>query len=183
VTLPNRKNERFFLSKIRQGVLILDRKGNIFNTITNRFIGSIGTSKYKAIGMKDSKGKVRHILVHRLMWLHFKGPIPDGLEVNHRDGVKSNLKLSNFELTTNSENVIHAYENRLIDKNKISKSMLGLRAGEKNPTAKLTNKQANSIRKLYRTGKYTHRNLADIYNIDRSCITGIISNKHYKAVS
>lgn len=46
--------------------------------------------------------------VHRLVMLAFIGP--SELEVNHKDGDKSNNNLSNLEYSTHSENHIHARE-------------------------------------------------------------------------
>lgn len=45
---------------------------------------------------------------HRLVWQHFNGAIPDGLTVNHKDGVKSHNDPRNLELATYSEQTLHA---------------------------------------------------------------------------
>ena len=45
---------------------------------------------------------------HRLVWLHVHGPIPDGLTVNHKNGIKSDNRPENLELATYSEQRIHA---------------------------------------------------------------------------
>lgn len=45
--------------------------------------------------------------------------------------------------------------------------------------AKLTNEQANEIRELFKSGKYTHQQLADIYNVKRLVILNIVNNKTY----
>ena len=46
---------------------------------------------------------------HRLIWQSFVGPIPDGLVINHKNGVKNDNNLSNLEVVTISENGRHAY--------------------------------------------------------------------------
>jgi len=44
----------------------------------------------------------------RLVWLHFKGPIPQGLTVNHTRGVKTDNRPTMLELATYSEQRLHA---------------------------------------------------------------------------
>lgn len=48
--------------------------------------------------------------VHGLVVAAFVGRTPDGLEINHLDGVKTNNRVDNFEFTTPSKNVLHAFE-------------------------------------------------------------------------
>jgi len=48
-------------------------------------------------------------LVHVLVAAAFIGPCPDGYEVNHENGNKSNNAASNLEYMTRSENNKHAY--------------------------------------------------------------------------
>jgi hypothetical protein len=47
---------------------------------------------------------------HRAIWESAYGPIAAGLEINHRNGVKSDNRLENLELVTRAENVRHAVE-------------------------------------------------------------------------
>jgi len=48
--------------------------------------------------------------VHRLVVESFIGPIPDGLEVNHKDLNKHNNNVSNLEIVTRRENIIHFHK-------------------------------------------------------------------------
>ena len=55
-------------------------------------------------------GKRIQKYVHRLVWETFKGSIPSGYEINHKDHDKSNNALSNLELVTHSENLKKAVQ-------------------------------------------------------------------------
>lgn len=58
-------------------------------------------------------GEPKTCLVHRVVAEAFIGTVPDGKEVNHRDGDKENATPSNLEYVTRSENSIHAYKTGL----------------------------------------------------------------------
>ena len=57
---------------------------------------------YRVDLWKQSIGK--HYKVHRLVWEAFNGPIPEGLQVNHINEVKTDNRLSNLNLMTCKEN-------------------------------------------------------------------------------
>ncbi|WP_302782615.1 HNH endonuclease signature motif containing protein [Clostridium saudiense] len=76
-------------------------------------------------GSKNSKtgyyttivnGKTQY--VHRLVWELFNGAIPEGFEINHIDGNKSNNKLFNLELMTRKENLNEPIRCRRLSKAK-----------------------------------------------------------------
>lgn len=48
--------------------------------------------------------KVRFYSVHRLVWLAFNGQIPEGLQVNHINEIKTDNRLENLNLMTPKEN-------------------------------------------------------------------------------
>ena len=52
--------------------------------------------------------------VHRIIWESVNGQIPDGLQINHKNGVRTDNRIENLELVTPSENTKHAYRLGLI---------------------------------------------------------------------
>lgn len=48
-------------------------------------------------------------MAHRLVWESVNGPIPNDLQINHINGIKTDNRISNLELVTGSENTAHAY--------------------------------------------------------------------------
>ena len=57
---------------------------------------------YKVPLCKNSK--VKKCSVHRLVWEAFNGQIPEGLQVNHINEIKTDNRLSNLNLMTCKEN-------------------------------------------------------------------------------
>lgn len=56
------------------------------------------------------EGKYAKVAVHRAMWEAFNGPIPKGMEVNHKNLDCADNRLENLELLTHRENIQHAID-------------------------------------------------------------------------
>ena len=48
-----------------------------------------------------------HQFVHRIVWTAFNGPIPDGFDIDHINGNRSDNNLSNLRLATRIENSLN----------------------------------------------------------------------------
>lgn len=69
---------------------------------------NVGKHGYERVGFHGGKTT---ILVHRLVARAFCEGHADHLEVNHKDGNKSNNVAENLEWVTASDNIKHAYAN------------------------------------------------------------------------
>lgn len=63
-----------------------------------------------ALQMPDTK-RLAKVMAHRIVWETAHGPIPEGMQINHKDLDKSNNRLSNLEVVTPAENIRHSYAN------------------------------------------------------------------------
>lgn len=63
---------------------------------------------------------VKAYQVHRLVWSAFNGPIPEGLQVNHINEVKTDNRLENLNLMTAKENINYGTRNERSAKKKIN---------------------------------------------------------------
>ena len=64
-------------------------------------------------------------------------------------------------------------------KDKISKTLIGKFVGEKSGSAKLSDYEANEIRKIYNETKITRKKLSETYSVCKSTIDYILANRRY----
>lgn len=57
----------------------------------------------------NADGRQFGVLAHRLVWTVLRGPIPDGMDINHKDGNRTNNHPDNLEVLTRGDNHRHAY--------------------------------------------------------------------------
>jgi hypothetical protein len=106
-------------------------------------------------------------MVHRLVVMAFIGPIPDGLQVNHKDGNKTNNSISNLEIVTQAENMRHAV-------------LHGLRpSGSRHCFAKLNESQVRKIRDL-RTSGMGPKAISDLFGVSSSNISNICAGRIWR---
>lgn len=61
-----------------------------------------------------NNGKPKSLYVHRLVWSAFNGKIPDGMEVNHINEVKTDNRLENLNLMSRNENINYGTRNERV---------------------------------------------------------------------
>ena len=75
--------------------------------------GHVDRCGYQEVLLSEN-GKSKNWLVHRLILLTFAPTeCMDALDVNHKNGIKTDNRLENLEWCTRSENTKHSYRNGL----------------------------------------------------------------------
>lgn|SRR5262249_35182292 len=135
-------------------------------------------NKYGYIKFHLCKDGVRKDSVaHRLVWLAFCGPIPRHLQINHLNGDKSDNRLCNLEVCTQSQNA--AYSFRVLGRPAPSGGSL---VGSQRPSAKLKEADIPRIIALYRTGKYRQKDIGKMYGVSQRMISLITRREYWRHV-
>jgi hypothetical protein len=106
------------LSFVRDGTLVFDADGRLWrHKVGGR------PAEPRRVEHTDSKGYLRvtvgipraektcHVQAHCLLWTLLHGPIPAGMQVNHKNLDKKDNRPDNLELVTGSGNIRHSYAN------------------------------------------------------------------------
>ena len=164
-------SERLFFEKMKEGQFSVDDLGHVWRHSKGRKRRAEKKGRYLQIGFNPAKAR-RWVHAHRIVWMAHNGrDIPDGMQINHKDGDKHNNHPDNLELVTQSQNGLHATR------------VLGLNRGERHGAAKLTRDDVKTIRWLCRGAHMSRREIADLYGVDQSNITLIAQGKTWKHVS
>jgi len=162
--------EKFKQIKGYENYLVSDQ-GRVFNFKYNRFLKPRKNNRGYFLVNLCKIGVMKTLKVHRLVALAYIPNPENKRTVNHLDGVKTNNYVDNLEWCTQKENVRHAYDTGLKD-NK----------GIKHYRAKLSEKEVLEIRRLYKTGNYTQKDLGEMFGVDHSHISNIINRKTWKHI-
>jgi hypothetical protein len=116
---------------------------------------------YLVIALSAGGEKKRKYL-HRAAWEAFRGPIPKGLEINHRNGVRTDNRLENLELVTRADNMVHGHRTM----------------GRKG--TKLTEQDVQEILGIISSGTKTQKQMASQYEVSQATISHIASGRNWK---
>ncbi len=107
-------------------------------------------------------GKEKLVLksIHRMVVEAFTGHIPDGMQINHKDGNKQNNHLDNLEICTSSQNQLHR------------RRVLGQHLGEEHPKSKLKESDVHRIRGMIAAG-VDDQKIANAHLVSRSTVRNI----------
>ena len=108
-------------------------------------------------------GKQSQPLAHRVVYESFFGPIPHGMEINHKNGKRCDNRPENLELLSHAENV------------RYSKNVLGADYASYG-NGRMTPEQRDRIFELRAKG-HTHREIGAIVGFSKTQISNVLSHK------
>jgi len=107
---------------------------------------------------------------HQFSYELHKGKIPNGLLVCHSCDNPSCVNPKHLWLGTQKENMEDCKR----------KGRIYERSGEKNPNARLTQKQVDKIREMYATGKYFQKEIGKMFSVKQDVISKITTKTKWK---
>lgn len=165
-----KKNDDLIMELVKDPNYQINEDGTVFTLV--QLNGKVGTTWRKAGNEDTPDGYVRmrykgvNLRLHRIIWAKFNGYLRIDLVVNHIDGDKRNNHINNLELVTESTNHKHAY--RYLGKN------------PNRGAAKLSWNTVHDIRKDWKSGLYTQRKLMEKYDLKKTTVHEIVTEKTYK---
>ena len=110
--------------------------------------------------------------VHRLVAYAFvdMNP-PDGYQVNHINGIKTDNRPCNLEWVSVKQNVQHSYD-------------LGLacNSGDRHPIALLSNEEVRRLRYLHNVFGYTSKQIQEAYGLKKNTVNKMLRRLNYRSV-
>lgn len=188
--MAHKQSENEVYKLVLSGELRIDSEGRIWRVMkrtADRWTGGTKVTPCEPvraeIGFTDPEGylQVRAMIdgrrhyaaAARLVWRHFKGPIPQGLTVNHQDGRKQNNRPTNLELATYSEQRLHAVQVLGAGHHDVK--------GSSNPKAQVTETDVVSMRRLRASG-WKVKDIAERFGITQKSASHICTGKTWPHV-
>lgn len=138
----------------------------------------IRTQQTNRYGYKTIKlcklGNCTQARVHRLVAQAFIPTDNPKNQINHIDGDKTNNNVSNLEWVTAQENMAHAWETGLVNKDHT--------VGSRHHNALLNEEKVKEIRDIYAAGGHTHQDMADMYGVKIGTVKDLLSGRTWKHV-
>lgn len=126
---------------------------------------------YFSVAFYPQPRKVKRYTIHRLVMLAFVGPRPDGMQINHKNGIKTDNRLENLEYCTASQNMKHAHATGLQSNR-----------GERHSRSKLTNEVVRGIVVRLSNGE-SPRSIAKDVGVDVTNVYHIRSGRIWSSVT
>lgn len=173
--------DRLFLKAVDKGIYTVTKRGTVYNNITKKFVAvepapsakycrvSMSKSLAVSLGWPEDRSASFACSKHRLIYLAFKGDIPEGLIVHHKDGDPTNNALSNLKAVPESYNAKIEYDSG-------RRTPVG---GQDHYAATLMNDEVVDLRWAVVKGEKTVKEIAKEYGMLPNTVSSIINGTSY----
>lgn len=81
--------------------------GRIWSYKSKKFLKPITNKNgYQIVQLSENEGNIKKYYIHRVVYESFSGsPIPEGMQVNHINEIKTDNRFENLNLMTQKENI------------------------------------------------------------------------------
>ena len=162
------------MGRVRSEPRTIIRRDGVVTELNGKLLADRVSTKGYVVAALTRGGVAAYRPVHQLVIEAFIGPIPYGLQVNHKSGIKRDNRLQNLETVTPRENVAHAYRLGLARRGRVY--------GEDSGTAKLTNEQVREIRSRYAAGGVRQIDLANEFGVGRGAVGKIVRGERWRHI-
>lgn len=169
------------LTTEQKKLIQVDHRGRIWRVAIKIYNGR---GRSKIVPVKPRRAEHNHgnylrtqlgckpVLAHRIVWEYYVDAIPHGLEINHLNGSGKDNRLENLELVTPHENALHAYRTGLNQRPR----------GANHPSAKLSEENVRSIRKLCKEGALTQGEIGKRFGVSISTVNHINTGRNWRSL-
>ncbi len=128
---------------------------------------SITKSGYGRVRISND-GKASTVSIQRIVAKTFLDDYSEDLQVNHVDGNKLNNRVSNLEMVTAKENILHSY-----------RTGLHSQLGERNAKSKLKIQEIKLIKQLLKESNLKQETIGLLFGVNRVTICNINTGKNW----
>lgn len=171
----NSNYDKIIENMIESNLYRINEKGEV-ETCKNISGPIVKTSTWRIAGFvhKDGYTRIKHdcisVLAHRFVFRYLKGYLNAHEEIDHINSLRSDNRIENLRLVSKEDNIRAATRKRDLDGNTCR--------NEKHHDCYICNEDIENVRNLYKTGKYTHRELSFMTGISAGYIGKIIKGKN-----
>lgn len=124
---------------------------------------------YSLVCLNDAPRKLQ-LARHQVIAMTFLGPIPEGMEIHHKDHDGMNNRVDNLEYVTSSRNKLESV--------KAGRWPIGSRRWN----AKLTEDQVRDMHSMSRRGQ-THKTIAEAFGVTPATVCRIVNGQAWKHIA
>ena len=147
--------------------------GTVRNVRTGRIVKPrIGSNGYLRVAICDASIKYKKDKgIHQLVMNAFSPASDDSLEINHKNGDKSDNRIENLEWTTHRENMQHARKYRLFS------------VGENAGSSKYKESEIENVCEMLQNGGHTFTEISKITGVSMGVVRSIYTGRSWSHVS